>query len=131
AICDTLLRPGLTNQTDLLCVGRVVFIELTSSQKRNTPGFEIIGRYVVARRAGAFLHGRNIAVGAPIKRSITSIQRNIAAACCALETANIAQLIKYLFCKTLTRLSIGILRDRQCNCARPKILGAEADVLLT
>src|SRR6266496_3882027 len=130
-IWENLLRPDLTNQTDLLCVGRVVLIELTSSQKGNTPGLEIIGRDVVAWRAGAFLHGRNIAVRAHIKRSITSIQRNIAADCRALETVNIAQLIKYLFCKTLTRLSIGILRDRQCNCARPKILGMEAYVLLT
>src|SRR5207249_10433951 len=130
-IRKNLLRSGLTNQTDLLSVCRVVLIELAASQKGNTPGFEIIGRDVVAWRAGAFLHRRNIAVRARIKCSITSIQRNIAADCRALETANIAQLIKYLFCKTLTRLSVGILRDRQCNCARPKILGTEADVLLT
>src|SRR5206468_3717696 len=130
-IWENLLRPGLTNQTDLLSVSRIVLIELAASQKRNTPGFEIFGRDVVAWRAGAFLHGRNIAVRARVKRSITSIQGNIAADCRALETANIVQLIKYLFCKTLTRRSIGILRDRECNCARPKTLGTEADVLLT
>src|ERR1700730_9799812 len=93
-IRKNLLRPGLTNQTDLLSVSRVVLIELAASQKRNTPGFEIIGRDVVAWRTGPFLHGRNIAVPARVKRSITSIQGNIAADCRALEIANVVQLIK-------------------------------------
>ena len=94
---ENLLRPGLTNQTDLLSVSRVVLIELTPSQKGNAPGFEIIGRDVVAC-AGAFLHGRNIAVRASVKRSISTSERNITADCRALETGNIAQLIERLFC---------------------------------
>ena len=108
-----------------------MLIELTSSQKRNTPGFKIIWRNIVAWCGLAFLHGRNITVRARVKRSITSIQRNIAADCRAFEAGNIAQLVERLFCKTATRRSIGILRCRQCDRAGPQILGMEADVLLT
>ena len=87
-------RTGLTDQTNLLSVGGVVLIELAAGQKRHSPGLEISGRNVVTRRDRAFLDWRNIAIAARIKSATAASQRNIAADGRALETGNIAQLMR-------------------------------------
>src|SRR5436190_1896559 len=122
---------SLTDQTNFLSVGGVVFIELTASQKWHSPRLEISGSNLVTGRDRALLDWRNIAITPRIKVTTEANQRNIAADGRALETRNTAQFIKRLFNKTLTRRKVGILRGRQCNRTRPQILGTEAEVLLT
>ena len=126
-----MFRTGLTDQTNFLSVGGVVFIEVTASQERHSPSLEISGSNLVTGHDRALLDWRNIAIAPRIKITTEANQRNIAADSRALETRNTAQLMQCLFNKTLTRRRVGILRGRQCNRARPKILGTEADVLLT
>src|SRR5262249_26827132 len=111
-------------------VGGVVLIELTASQERHSPGLEISGSNLVTGRDRAVLHWRDITIAPRIKISTEPNQRNIAANSHALETPNTAPLMECLLNKTLTRRRVGILRGRQCNRTRPKILGTEADVLL-
>ena len=114
-----------------MSVGGVVLIELTASQKRHSPGLEISGSNLVTGRDRALLDWRNITIAPRIKITTEANQRNIAADGRALETRETAQLMECLFNKTLTRRSVWILRGRQCNRTRPKILGTEANVLLT
>src|SRR4029077_10356449 len=124
-------RTGLTDQTNFLSVGGVVVVELTASQERHSPSLEISGSSLVTRRDRALLDWRNITIAPRIKITTEANQRNIATDSRALETRETAQLMECLFDKTLTRRSVGILRGRQCNRTRPKILGTEANVLLT
>src|SRR5206468_10035131 len=91
----------------------------------------ISGSNLVTRHDLALLDWRNIAIAPRIKITTEANQRNIAANSRALETRNTAQHRQCLFNITLTRRTVGILRGQQCNRARPKILGTEADVLLT
>ena len=126
-----LFRSGLTDQTNFLSVGGVVLIELTASQKRDSPCLEISGSNVVTGRDRALLDWRNFTIVPRIKITTEANQRNIAADGRALETRETAQLMECLFNKTLTRRRVEILRGRQCDRTGPKILGTEADVLLT
>src|SRR4030095_12649925 len=124
-------RTGLTDQTNFLSVAGVMLIELTTSQERHSPCLEIPGSNVATGRDRALLDWRNITIGPRIKITTEADQRNIAADGGAFEPRNTAQLMERLFNKTLTRWRVGILRGRQCDRTRPKILGTEADVLLT
>src|SRR5213075_659421 len=128
---ENLFRTGLTDQTNFLSVGGVVFIELAASQKRHSPGLEVSGSNLVTRHDLTLLDWRNIMIAPRIKITTEANQRNIAANSRALEPGNTAQLMQCLFNKTLTRRTVWVLRGRQCNRTRPKILGTEAKVLLT
>ena len=57
-----LFRSCLTDQTNFLSVGGVVLIELTASQKRDSPGLEISGSNVVTGRDRALLDWRNFTI---------------------------------------------------------------------
>src|SRR5439155_12996690 len=122
---------GLTDQTNFLSVGGIVFIEVTASQERHSPGFEISGSNLVTRHDLTLLDWRNITIAPRVKIATEANQRNIAADGRALERGNTAQRMECLFNKTLTRRTVWVLRGRQCNRTRPKILGTEAKVLLT
>ena len=126
-----MFRTGLTDQTNFLSVGGVVFIEVTASQEWHSPGLEISGSNLVTRHDLTLLDWRNITIAPRIKITTEANQRNIAADGRALEPGNTAQLMQRLFNKTLTRRTVWVLRGRQCNRTRPKILGTEAEVLLT
>src|SRR6266550_3581698 len=122
---------GLTDQTNFLSVGGVVFIEVTAREKRHFPRLEISGSNLVTRHDLTLLDRRNITIAPRIKITTETDQRNVAADGRALEPGNTAQLTQCLFNKTLTRRAVRVLRRRQCNRTRPKILGTEAEVLLT
>src|SRR5439155_19447575 len=121
---------GLTDQTNFLSVGGVVFIEVTASQERHSPGLEISGSNLVTRHDLTLLNWQNITIAPRIKITTEANQRNIAADVRALKPGHTAQRIQCLFKKTLTRRTVGVLRGREGNRTRPKILGAEAEALL-
>src|SRR5437870_1447066 len=84
----------------------------------------------MARRVGALLDRRNVAIAARIKSAVAARQWNIATDGRAFETGNITQRVQQLFGQTLPRGSVGILRDRQRDSAGPKLLRLEAEILL-
>src|SRR5206468_10360943 len=105
--------------------------EFATGQKWNAPRLEICRRNVVAWAACALFDRWNIAIAARVKRSVASGQRNIAAHGRALQTWNVTQRVECLLSKTLPRRGIRVLWNRQSDRACPKILRAEADVLLS
>src|SRR5207237_9621869 len=97
-----LFRTGLTDETNFLSVGGVVFIEVTASQKRHSPGLEISRSNLMTRHDLTLLDWRNITIAPRIKITTEANQQNIGADGRALEPGNAAQLMQRLFNKTLT-----------------------------
>src|SRR5881398_3422146 len=64
---ENFFRTGLTDQTNFLSVGGVVFIEVTAREKRHFPGLEISGSNLMTRHDLTLLDWRNITIAPHIK----------------------------------------------------------------
>src|SRR5262249_14013437 len=124
------LCPCLADQTDVAPIGKIVFVEITSGDERNSPGLQIAGHNVVAWCARSLFDRQDIAVRARVKRAISTGEGNIAADSRALDARRVSQGRECLLNETLARRRIRILRDWQIDGANPKITRLEPEILL-
>jgi hypothetical protein len=120
----------LADQNYILALSGIVFVKFTTSEERDSPRPKISRRDVVTRSARTLFDRQDFPIGTRIESPIASIQWNVPADGCALETWHIAQCAKGLFAETLTRWGVRILCTWQCDGTDPEILRAKANILL-
>src|SRR5262249_34213015 len=120
---------GLADETNIPAFGKIMFIEITPRDERNSQALEISRHNVVAWGARAVFDWRHIAVRTGVKRAIPAGERNIAADSRALDAWRIAQRSENLLGKTLARRPVGIVRGRHVDRSNPEVVRLKPKVL--